>query len=371
MEITFWVIAPVFILAFVVTFLMTPVSMWLARKIGAVDVPLDKRRMHQRTIPRFGGMAVFVGTMVTILLFEGGEPSITTAMVGGVLMYALGVVDDLVDVRPSIKFAAQTIIAIIIYVMGIRITFITNYFGDTDHLRFGAVASFIITVLWIVGITNTINLIDGLDGLAAGITAISALSMAYVAYIRGSVGGMTIVCIALVAIAGSCIGFLPFNFSPAKTFLGDGGALFLGYMIAIMAVISPLRRSTVIAAVVPIVALAIPIFDTSFAIVRRIASHRSIMSADKEHLHHRLMESGYGQRRAVLMMYGISGIMGMAAIVLSRELYKETVVLTAIAGVYLFVFLTDPNHKIKVPNLKAINVAKKEKLEEEQAKERK
>ena len=213
------------------------------------------------------------------------------------------------------------------------------------NLNFGIVMCFLVTVFWIVGITNTINLIDGLDGLAAGISAIAALSMAYVAYIRGSIGGMTTVCIALMALAGACSGFLPFNFSPAKTIMGDGGALFLGYMIAIMAVISPLRRSTVIAAVVPVMALAIPIFDTSFAIIRRMVNHQGIMTADKEHLHHRLMESGYGQRRAVLMLYGISGIMGVASILVSRDLVKEAVVLSLIAVVYLYVFLTDPNHK--------------------------
>ncbi len=334
----------VFAIAFAVAFFTTPVSMWIARKIGAIDVPRDSRRMHQRILPRFGGMAIFLGTVVATLIREGENEQIRIALLGGVLMYALGVWDDLKDLKPWVKFSCQTAIAILMFALGLRITFITNYFAG-GHWNFGIVMCFLVTVFWIVGITNTINLIDGLDGLAAGISAIAALSMAYVAYIRGSIGGMTTVCIALMALAGACSGFLPYNFSPAKTIMGDGGALFLGYMIAIMAVISPLRRSTVIAAVVPVMALAIPIFDTSFAIIRRMVNHQGIMTADKEHLHHRLMESGYGQRRAVLMLYGISAIMGVASILVSRDLVKEAVVLSLIAVVYLYVFLTDPNHK--------------------------
>ena len=345
-DINIWWIIPVFLVAFGISFFMTPVSMWVARMIGALDVPTDNRRMHRRAIPRFGGMAVFLSVTITILLFEYDEPKIRIALFGGALIYALGATDDLFNLPAWAKFSVQTAVAIVMCAMGIRITVIANYFEGTGHIQVGLITSFVITVLWIVGITNTINLIDGLDGLAAGIATICSLSMAYIAYIRGSVGGMTVVCFAFIAIAGACMGFLPFNFSPAKTFMGDGGALFLGYMIAIMSVISPLRRATLVAAVVPIVTLAIPIFDTSFAIIRRIINHQPIMGADGDHLHHRLMESGYGQRRAVLMLYGITGIMGVAAILVSREIYKEAIVLSAIAIVYLYVFLTDPNHNV-------------------------
>lgn len=229
-------------------------------------------------------------------------------------------------------------------------------------LHFGTAVCFIVTILWIVGITNTINLIDGLDGLAAGIAAVSSLSIAYVAYIHGDQYGMMIVCLAMVALAGSCIGFLPFNFYPAKIFMGDGGSLFLGFMIATLSVVGPLKRSTIIAVVVPVLVLGIPIFDTFFAILRRVVNRRPIMEADKGHLHHRLMALGYGQRRAVLMLYGISAIMGMAAVLVSRELYKDSLVLVGIAAIYLYVFLTDPNHKM--PQIKAVNIAKEERKEE-------
>jgi len=340
-------------LAFIVSLAMSPVSIKIAHKIGALDIPKDQRRMHHKAMPRFGGLAIFLGTMAALIAFDLVNRRIRFAMIGGTLMYLLGVVDDLKDLKASVKFACQTAIAVLMYALGLRITFISNYFG-TGHLNFGAISCFLITVFWIVGITNTINLIDGLDGLAAGISAIAALCIAYVAYIHGTINGMVPVCLAMMAIAGACIGFLPFNFYPAKTFMGDGGALFLGFMIAIMSVVGPLKRSTMVAVIIPVVALAIPIFDTSFAILRRLVNRQHIMQADKGHLHHRLIASGYGQRRAVIMMYGISAIMGMSAVLVSRELYKDAVILALIAFAYLYVFLTDPAHKM--PTIKAVRI---------------
>jgi UDP-GlcNAc:undecaprenyl-phosphate GlcNAc-1-phosphate transferase len=194
-------------------------------------------------------------------------------------------------------------------------------------------------VLWIVGITNAVNLMDGLDGLAAGSVAIMSLCRAYIAYIHGVRLGSMPVCIALVAVAGGCIGFLPYNFSPAKTFMGDGGALYLGYMIAVLSVISPLKRATVVGALIPMLTLAVPIFDTAFAMLRRVLRHESIMKADKGHLHHHLMAAGFGQRRSVLIMYGIVGIMGEVAILISRELYKDAIPLFLIALLYLGIII--------------------------------
>ena len=340
-------------LACFVALVMTPVSIQIAHKIGAMDIPKDGRRMHKKAIPRFGGLAIFLGTMIALMAFDMSSSRIRFAMLGGTLMYILGVVDDLKDLKAGVKFVCQTAIAVLMYVLGLRITFISNYFG-TGLLNFGGITCFIITVLWIVGITNTINLIDGLDGLAAGISAIAAVCIAYVAYIHGTINGMVPVCLAMMALAGACIGFLPYNFYPAKTFMGDGGALFLGFMIAILSVVGPLKRSTMVAVIIPVVALAIPIFDTSFAIIRRLVNRQHIMQADKGHLHHRLIASGYGQRRAVIMMYGISAIMGMSAVLISRELYKDASILFIIAMAYLYVFLTDPAHKM--PTIKAVPI---------------
>jgi UDP-GlcNAc:undecaprenyl-phosphate GlcNAc-1-phosphate transferase len=205
--------------------------------------------------------------------------------------------------------------------------------------------AYLLTVFWIVGITNAVNLMDGLDGLAAGSTAIMALSLAYIAYIHGVRLGSMPVCIALVAVAGGCLGFLPYNFSPAKTFMGDGGALYLGYMIAVLSVISPLKRATVVGALIPMLTLAVPIFDTAFAMLRRMLKHESIMHADKGHLHHHLMAAGFGQRRSVLIMYGIVGIMGIVAVLISRELYKDAFFLFLIALLYLCIIIVPKRPK--------------------------
>ena len=360
-ELTYFNIFGSFFLAFVVSFLMTPVAKWIAPKIGAMDIPKDNRRMHTKAMPRFGGMAIYLGTMCSILYFLRGNENLQAIITGGTLIYAVGVLDDLTDLNAKVKFALQAGIATLMYFMGLRIEFITNYFGGGGHWQFGTVMCFIFTVLWIVGITNTINLIDGLDGLASGVAAIAALSIAYVAYIHGDRYGMMIVCIGMMALAGGSLGFLPYNFYPAKLFMGDSGSLFLGFMIAIFSVISPLKRSTLLAVIVPVLVLGLPIFDTLLAIVRRVLSGKPIMSPDKEHLHHRLMKSGYGQRRAVLMIYGISTIMGMAAVLMSREYYKDATVLLLTALLYIYVFLTDPNHKVPTIKSQDVQPAKAEK----------
>lgn len=360
MEITLMRLMAAFFTSFALALTMTPFAMQIAPKIGAVDIPKDGRRMHTKAMPRFGGMAVFIGTMASLIIYAGSHEKILPVIIGGSLIYILGVIDDLKNLPAKFKFGYQLGVAMLMYAMGLRIKLITNFFGD-GSLYFGTVVCFLVTVIWIVGITNTINLIDGLDGLAAGLAAIASLSIAYVAYIHGDKYGMLVVCLAMLCVAGGCIGFLPYNFHPAKTFMGDGGSLFLGFMLAVMAVVGPLKQATVIAVVVPVIVLGIPIFDTAFAILRRLASGRPIMEADKGHLHHRLMDSGFGQKRAVLMLYGISAIMGMAAVLVSRELYKDAFVLGCIAVVYLYVFLTDPNRNV---HLKAVNIEEEEKEEE-------
>lgn len=366
MDITRITLFAAFVTSLAVALIFSPVAIKIAPKIGAIDVPKDGRRMHTKAMPRFGGLAIYMGTMVSLVIYAGQNEKILPVIIGGTLIYILGVIDDLKNLPAKLKFGAQLLVAILMYTMGLRIKLITNYFGE-GALHFGTVVCFIVTVLWIVGVTNTINLIDGLDGLAAGIAAIAALSIAYVAYIHGDEYGMMIVCLAMLCLAGGCIGFLPFNFFPAKIFMGDGGSLFLGFMMATLSVVGPLKRSTIIAVVVPVIVLGIPLFDTFFAIFRRVVNKRPIMEADKGHLHHRLMALGYGQRRAVLMLYGISGVMGMAAVLISRELYKDSFVLVIIATIYLYVFLTDPNHKM--PQIKAVNIAKEEKQEAKLARE--
>ena len=314
---------------------LTPLSIWLAPKVGAMDIPKDKRRVHNKPMPRFGGLAIYLGLMASLSLYAN-DRGIMPAMVGCTLVFILGMVDDIKGMKPIVKFAGQTVAAIVVFVMGLRITFITNYFGE-GNMMFGQLACFIVTVIWLVAITNAINLMDGLDGLAAGISAISALCIAYVSYIHGQY----IPTIGMMAIAGSCIGFLPFNFHPARTFMGDCGAQMLGFAIAALSILGTVKSATLVVVVIPALVLGLPIFDTLMAIIRRTLRHQSIGTADKEHLHHRIMKAGFGQRRAVFLMYSVSGIMGIVAVLYSRGLIVECIGLAIVAILIIGVILTD------------------------------
>lgn len=329
----------IFLTAFLVSMAVTPLAIKLAPKIGAMDVPKDARRMHTKAVPRFGGLAIFSGTMISMAFFLHFDQQVVGVMVGGILIYLLGVIDDLKNLPAKVKLLGQILVAVIMYMYDLRIEFLTNFFGE-GNMAFAAPVSFLITILWIVGITNAVNLIDGLDGLAAGTSAIAALCLAYVAYIYGQYLSAA----AMLALAGGALGFLPFNFYPAKIFMGDGGSLFLGFMLATLSVMGLTKGAAVIATSVPVFVLGLPIFDTFFAIFRRMVNKRPIMEADKGHLHHRLMQLGYGQRRATLMIYGISAIMGIAAVMFSRNLNVEGIGLVGVAVMDIYIFLTDPNH---------------------------
>ncbi len=377
----FWII---FLLAFFVSMAMSPVAIKVAHKIGAVDVPKDTRRMHTKPMPRFGGLAIFLGTMVSLvavimffseklriqMLRVGADwhtlpkDSMIGIVIGGACIYLLGIADDLRNLPAKFKFVCQIAISCIPFFFGVRINFVTNHFGGAfgdTHSYFTGIICFFITIIWIVGITNTVNLIDGLDGLACGVAAISSLCLAYIEYIHG----LYIPALGMLALAGGTLGFLPFNFHPAKIFMGDGGSLFLGFMLANLSIVGPAKSATVLALIVPILVLGIPIFDTAFAILRRLINHKPIMEADKGHLHHRLMNAGLGQRRTVLTIYGISGVMGVSAVLFSRDLFVESLGLFCIAAMHIYVFLTDANSwKLQI---KAVNTEVEEKRENKQA----
>ena len=346
-----------FLTSFVLALVFTPVAIFLAPKIGAVDIPKDGRRMHDKPMPRFGGLAMFIGTMASIAIFiEPGSLHLAGVLTGGALIYVLGLIDDLTGLPAKVKFAGQIVIACLVFALGVRINFIANFFSaDAGYTYFFGITAFLMTVLWITGITNTINLIDGLDGLAAGVAAISSFAIAYASFISSGSEAATL---AMLALAGGALGFLPFNFNPAKIFMGDGGALFLGFMLSVLSIEGATKSATIVAMIAPVLVLGLPIFDTAFAILRRMINKRPIMEPDKGHLHHRIMAAGFGQRRAVLMLYGISGVMGVAAVLLSRDLFIESLALLVIAGALIYVFLSDSDSLRD--KLKAVNVAKEE-----------
>jgi UDP-GlcNAc:undecaprenyl-phosphate GlcNAc-1-phosphate transferase len=327
----------IFLTALLLALVFTPAAIKLAPKIGAVDVPRDGRRMHTKAMPRLGGLAIYIGTTAALLVFLPFSSSLMGLIAGGTLMFLVGIIDDVKSLPAKVKLGCQILCAFILFRFSVRISFISDPFGE-GYYYFPWIVSLLVTVLWIVGITNTINLIDGLDGLAGGVTVIASVSIAYIAHISDRPD----VCMAMLAISGAALGFLRFNFYPARIFMGDGGALFLGFMIAGFSVISPMKSATVLATVAPVLVLGLPIFDTAFAILRRLINRRPIMEADKGHLHHRIMAAGLGQRRTVLTLYAISGVMGAAAILLSRDLFLESALLILIAGTLVYVFLTDP-----------------------------
>jgi UDP-GlcNAc:undecaprenyl-phosphate GlcNAc-1-phosphate transferase len=302
--------------ALVISFLMTPVVKTFAYKVGAIDVPKDNRRMHKVPVPRLGGLAIFIGFMVSILLFVEINREMKSILLGAVIIVVLGVVDDIMALPAMLKFVVQIAAALIPALNGVQILAFSNpnIFSESLYWVLGGL-SVPFTVLWIVAITNAVNLIDGLDGLANGVSAISATTMLVIAL----VGGQTQVSIVLAALVGACVGFMPYNMNPAKMFMGDTGATFLGFILATMSIQGLFKYYAVISFVVPFLILGLPIFDTAFAFIRRIAHGQSPMHADRSHIHHRLIDMGLNQKQAVATLYVISAILGLSAVVLTTS----------------------------------------------------
>ena len=302
--------------ALVISFLMTPVVKTFAYKVGAVDVPKDTRRMHKVPIPRLGGLAIFIGFMLSVLIFGNvrGSGQMQSILMGSVIIVVLGVVDDIMALPAMMKFAVQIIAALIPALNGVVIQAFSNpnIFSNSLYWVLGPL-SIPITVLWIVAITNSVNLIDGLDGLANGVSAISATTMLVIALLASEAD----VAIVMAALVGACVGFMPYNLNPAKMFMGDTGATFLGFILATMSIQGLFKFYAVISFAVPFLILGLPIFDTTFAFVRRIAHGQSPMHADRGHIHHRLIDMGLNQKQAVATLYVISAMLGLSAVVLT------------------------------------------------------
>lgn len=320
-------VAIAFLLAFIVAFMATPYTIRIAHKIGAVDVPKDERRMHKKAMPKFGGPAVILGFLVAVtylLIVMSMENTINLfgpdkygmkllgMLLGIIILSITCIIDDIRPIKPITKLAGQLLAAIVTVAFGLRIGEI-SFFGTAQA---NEIASMIITVIWIVGVTNAINLIDGLDGLASGISVISAVSLLVIFVLNGS----PLISIILVAsLAGALAGFWPFNFAPAKTFIGDTGSNFLGYSLSIISILGMAKTYTIAVIVLPLIVLGLPIFDTLWAIIRRLIKGKSIKAifkADKGHLHHRIVAKGFGQKQAVLILYGISATFGIFAVIL-------------------------------------------------------
>ncbi len=321
-------IAIAFMLAFITTFVITPYTIKLAKKVGAVDTPKDERRINKTTMPRLGGLAIIAGFIVSIVYLviilsiekkinlydDNMYIKIIGFLIGGLIIGIVCFIDDLKDLPPLVKLVAQIASAVIVVSMGLRIENVNIPFFS--YVGLPNVFSIILTIGWIIGVTNSINLIDGLDGLSSGIALISCVSMLIIFALNGS---PLIAILLITALAGALSGFLPFNFNPAKTFMGDAGSNFLGYSLSVISIFGVAKTYTLIVIVAPLIILGLPVLDTLVAIFRRIIKGKSlkaIMQADKGHLHHKLLKKGFSQREAVLIMYAITAALGLFTIIL-------------------------------------------------------
>lgn len=303
-----------FIVAFLTAFASTPWARELAHIIGAIDVPKDSRRMHKTPIPRLGGLAIFFGFLIAVICFVVLTPEIIGIVAGSVIIVVMGAFDDTKPMKASVKLLIQIVAALIVALAGVRIEIFTNpvLFLENDYLILGKL-SIPLTVIWIVAITNAVNLIDGLDGLAAGVASISSICILVIALMVSESN----IAILVACLTGACIGFLPYNFNPASIFMGDSGSNFLGFLLACISIEGFFKGYAVISFAVPLLLLALPIFDTSVAILRRIKNKKPVMAPDRGHLHHKLVDMGFSTKQAVLILYSISAVLGLAAIILT------------------------------------------------------
>jgi len=296
--------------SFALTYILVPFITRLAFKVGAVDTPCA-RKVHCKPMPRLGGLAIYLGFIVMIFLTQPMTEQVIGLIIGSTIIALIGVIDDIKDISPKVKLAGQILAAGILVFFNVSVTFITHpLFGETVPLGYLSIP---VTILWVVGITNAVNLIDGLDGLAAGTSTIAAITLAVVGYTEGQ---FLMVTMALM-LAASTLGFLKYNFHPARIFMGDSGSMFLGFNLSALAVLGVAKSVTIISVFVPILILGIPIFDTLFAIVRRYINAQPIFKADKEHLHHCLLNMGLTHKQTVLVIYGINLFLGGTGILLT------------------------------------------------------
>lgn len=317
-----------FIICFLAAVALTPLVRKLAIRIGATDLP-NARKVHKKIMPRMGGLAIYFAFIIGMLIMWPDSSFTLPLIVGSVIIILTGVLDDMYSLSPRVKIVAHFFAALVIVHSGISVEFINLPFNGILHLYWLSIP---LTLLWIMGITNAINLIDGLDGLAVGVSSIVLLTIAGLSLTEGNLFVFTVSAILL----GSTLGFLPYNFHPAKIFMGDTGSYFLGYVISVLALLG-FKNVTLFSLVVPIIILAVPISDTLFAIIRRLVNRRPLTAPDKSHLHHCLLRYGFSQSQTVVLIYGMSAMFALAAIVFSTSTLLGSMII--IIGVMLMIEL--------------------------------
>lgn len=322
------------VLAFLTTFVIMPVIRRLSQKVGALDAP-DARKTHQNTVPSSGGVAIFFGFLIAILFFNNVSPEILGFLIGGTIITGVGLLDDIFDLPPIAKFFGQIMAALIVIYSGVHIDFVSNMGNGNDGLFYLGSLSLPITFLWIIGITNAINFLDGLDGLAGGVTGIAAFTLATVSLLSGRYDAAVL----SFTLAAAAFAFLPYNFSNnprKKIFMGDSGSNFLGYGLAVVSIMGMVKAAAAFSMLIPVLILAVPIFDTIFAIIRRVLSGKSPFEADGLHLHHRIISKGLSRKQTTFILYGASVILGIIA-VLSMKLNETTALIVFLVTVLVFI----------------------------------
>lgn len=320
----FFSFAIVLLLTVLVSIISVPFVIRLAKKLNIVDKP-DARKVHSHVMPRLGGLAIYIAFLAGYLYMSTIIELPISIMVGATIIMLVGFIDDKFQIKPWQKLLGQLIAAIVVLSDGLFIKYLTIPFVD-ESVQVSLWIAIPISLIWIIGVTNAVNLIDGLDGLASGVSIIAATAIFAMSLIMNDV----IVAFLSIALIGSTLGFLFFNFHPAKIFMGDTGSLLLGFLLSILSLIS-FKQVTIITLIIPILILAIPIIDTTIAIIRRKLNRQRIMDADKNHLHHRLLAVGFSHRQAVLFIYLMAFFFGASAILV----YKADLV----ASILIFVFL--------------------------------
>lgn len=325
---------------FILTILVTPLIGKLAVKLGITDKP-NQRKVHQKNMPLIGGVAIYISFLVGYFILmptpeanDMKEP--WGIIIGSLIIVITGILDDKYELSPKLKLLGQLIAAIVVVVWGgVEITFINLPFGGEIYFGFFSIP---LTIFWIVAVTNAINLIDGLDGLAAGVSSIALITISGMAIIMAD---------PFVAILGgillaSTLGFLIYNFHPAKIFMGDTGALFLGYMISVLSLLG-FKNVTFISLIIPVIILGVPLSDTFFAIIRRILNKQPFSMADKSHLHHCLLRIGFSHRQTVLIIYAMAALFGLAAIIFTMSTMWGSLILVGVLllAIELFVEAID------------------------------
>ena len=331
-------IALIFLLSLSTTLILTPVIREFTFRRGWVDAP-SKRKVHTSAMPRLGGVAIYIGfffSILSLLISPNerirqiyNEPLLIWIAFGSVPLFIMGVWDDFRRINPFFKLAVQITAACVAYFGGLRIANLAMPWGASYSL---GIASLPVTVFWIILVTNALNLIDGLDGLAAGVSLFATISLLIICLINNNF----IVAFGLAALAGSCLGFLRYNFNPASIFMGDSGSYFLGYMLASFGIIGSMKSQTTVAILIPIIALGVPLMDTLLAPVRRFIIGKKLFQPDKSHIHHRLIKRGFSHRNAVLIMYGVTVCMGIFSLVSVHAADKHAGLFFLALGLLLF-----------------------------------